>query len=83
MQQKAEIENPTPLRMAAHTASIEADRALEFGAGEEGFAMKSLPADKRTVDQGIKKITRLDVDGSSQGSWGGMDLERERNQSFV
>lgn len=82
-QHKVAISEPTPLRMAAHAVSVEADRALRFGAGEEGFAMKSLPGDKRTADQGIKKTTQVDVDSSSQGSLGGMDFERERSQYFV
>ena len=47
---------------AAHTASAEADQARTYGAGEEGFAMNNLPGDKQTMDQGIKKMTRIDVD---------------------
>ncbi len=53
--------------VAAHTASVEADRANAYGAGEEGFAMKSLPGDNRPVDQGIKKMTTIDVNLSRPG----------------
>ena len=55
--------------------SAEADRAQEYGAGEEGFAMRYLPGDIKTADQGIKKTTTIDVNGrSAQGSQGSLEL---------
>ena len=73
-----------PLRAAARTASIEADRAQELGAGDDGFAMKSLPGDKRTMDEGIKKTIRVDVDIESQKSLGlGGSETGEGNTSFI
>lgn len=68
------------LGAAAQAVSAEADRAQEYGAGEDGFAMNYLPGDMKTADQGIKKTTTIDVAGSSaqgsQGSLGLGDLER-------
>ena len=68
------------LLATAEAISTEADRAKAYGTGEEGFAMKSLPGDKQTAKQGIKKTTRIDVDtngaGKSQGSLELGDLER-------
>ena len=68
------------LAVAAQAVSAETDRAQEYGAGEEGFAMKSLPGDMKTGDQGIKKTTTIDVSGrsaqGSQGSLGLGDVER-------
>ena len=65
---------------AAQAVSEETDRAQEYGAGEEGFAMNYLPGDMKTADQGIKKTTTIDVSGrsahGSQGSLGLGDLER-------
>ena len=59
----------------AQAVSAEADRAREYGAGEEGFAMNYLPEDMKTADQGIKKTTRIDVSGrSAQGSQGSLEL---------
>lgn len=55
--------------------SAEADRAREYGAGEEGFAMNYLPGDMKTADQGIKKTTRIEVGGrSADGSQRSLDL---------
>lgn len=59
---------------AAQAVSAEADRAKDLGAGEDGFAMKSLPGDKRTANQGIKKTTRIDVGSSADGSLGNLSL---------
>ena len=60
---------------AAEAISTEADRAQEYGAGEDGFAMNSLPGDMKTADQGIKKTTRIDVHGrSADGSQRSLDL---------
>ncbi|KAL8746033.1 MAG: hypothetical protein Q9190_001900 [Brigantiaea leucoxantha] len=74
----------TPLRAAAGTASTEADRAQEVGAGDDGFAMKSLPGDKRTMEEGIKKTIRVDVDIESQKSLGlGGSETGEGNTSFI
>ena len=53
------------LGAAAQAVSIEADRAQEYGAGEDGFAMNHLPGDIKTADQGIKKTTRIEVAGRS------------------
>lgn len=63
----------------ADAVSNEADRAKEYGVGEEGFAMKSLPGDRQTAYQGIKKTTRADIGtraGESQGSLDLGDIER-------
>ena len=66
-----------PLGAAAHSARVEADRAAKYGVGEEGFAMKSLPGDKRTsVDQGIRKTTQFDVEIGSHESLGSEDVEK-------
>ena len=54
-----------PREAAGHAASAEIDHAVRYGVGEENFAMKSLPGDKSTMDQGIKKTTRVDVDVGS------------------
>lgn len=63
------------LRAATQAVSAEADRAQEYGAGVDGFAMNSLPGDRKPVDRGIKKITRIDVAGtSSDGSQRSLDL---------
>lgn len=63
------------LGAAAQAISAEADRAQEYGAGEEGFAMNYLPGDMKTADQGIKKTTVIDVSGmSAQGSQGSLEL---------
>lgn len=60
---------------AAQAISAEADRAQEYGAGEEGFAMNYLLGDMKTADQGIKKTTAIDVSGmSAQGSQGSLEL---------
>ena len=68
------------LAAAAQAVSEETDRAQEYGAGEEGFAMKYLPGDMKTADRGIKKTTTIDVSGrsaqGSQGSLGLGDVER-------
>lgn len=63
------------LRAATQAISAEADRAQEYGAGVDGFAMNSLPGDRKPVDRGIKKTTRIDVAGtSSDGSQRSLDL---------
>ena len=63
------------LGAAAHAVSAEADRAREYGAGEDGFAMNYLPGDMKTADQGIKKTTRIDVAGrSADASQRSLDL---------
>ncbi len=67
------------LGAAAQAVSVEADRAQEYGAGEEGFTMNYLPGDMKTADQGIKqgikKTTRIDVAGrSADGSQRSLDL---------
>ena len=46
-------------------ASAEADRAKSDGAGGEGFALKSLPGDKKTMNRGIQMTTRIDIEGTS------------------
>ena len=76
------------LGAAAQAVSAEADRAHEYGAGEEGFAMNYLPEDMKTADQGIKKTTRIDVFGkSAQGSQGSLELgdieRRLGNRDFL
>ena len=53
------------LGAAAQAVSIEADHTQEYGAGEDGFTMNSLPGDIKTTDQGIKKTTRIEVAGRS------------------
>ena len=53
------------LGAAAQAVSAEADRAQEYGAGVDGFAMNSLPGDMKPADQGIKKTTRIDIAGTS------------------
>ena len=57
-----------PREAARHAASVEIDQAMQYGAGEENFAMNSLPGDKSTMDHGIKKTTRVDVDIEGQRS---------------
>ena len=58
----------------------QADRAKEFGEGQEGFAMRSLPGDKQPAHEGIKKTTRIEIGksggGGSQGSLDLGDVER-------
>ena len=44
--------------------SAEADRAREYGVGEDGFAMNYLPGDMKTAEKGIKKIAET-TNGSS------------------
>ena len=60
--------------------SDEADRAKVFGAGEEGFAMKSLPGDIKTANEGIQKNRDVNVAGTSsnasQGTLGLGDVEQ-------
>ena len=64
------------LRNAAQAASTEAVRAKEFGAGEEGFAMRDLPGEMKTgPGPGIRKTTRIDVDGMSTNRHSQRDLE--------
>ena len=53
------------LGAAAQAVSIEADRAQEYGAGEDGFTMNSLPGDIKTADQGIMKTITIEVAGRS------------------
>lgn len=60
------------LGAAAQAVSVEADRAQEYGAGVDGFAMNSLPGDMKPADQGIKKTTRLGT--SADGSQRSLDL---------
>ena len=63
------------LGAAAQAVSAEADRAQEYGAGVDGFAMNSLPGDIKPAVQGIKKTTRIDVAGTSaDGSQRSLDL---------
>ena len=61
---KAEQNNDQAFRAAAQAASAEADRSKHLGAGEEGFAMNDLPGDMGTMDEGIRKFTRIDVDST-------------------
>lgn len=58
----------SPLEAASHDASAEVDRARKYGIGEEGFEMKSIPGDRTSMDSGIKKTTRVDVEVSSPRS---------------
>lgn len=51
--------------VAKPVASAEVGRAKSYGAGGEGFALKSLPGDKKTMDQGIQMTTRIDIEGTS------------------
>ena len=44
--------------------SAEADRAREYGVGEDGFAMNYLPGDLKTAEKGIKKFAEV-TNGSS------------------
>lgn len=62
------------LLATAGAISTEADRAKEYGSGEEGFAMRASPGDKQTADQGIKKTTRIDIGTSTRESQGSLDL---------
>ncbi len=76
------------LAAAAQAVSAEADRAQEYGAGVDGFAMKSLPGDMKPADQGIKKATRVNGAGTSadasQRSLDLGDLERGfKNRDFL
>lgn len=77
---RAQAPHDAALGAAAQAVSAEADRAQEYGVGEEGFAMNYLPGDMKTTHQGIKKTTTIDVSGrsaqGSQGSLGLGDLER-------
>lgn len=84
----AQASHDSALGAAAQAASAEADRSKAHGAGEEGFAMNNLPGDKKTVDQGIKKIARIDANSTreyeSQRSLELGDLERGLgNRDFV
>ena len=45
--------------------AAQADHGPEYGAGVDAFAMKTLPGHIKPTDQGIKKTTRIDVDGTS------------------
>ncbi|KAL8919524.1 MAG: hypothetical protein Q9208_006716 [Pyrenodesmia sp. 3 TL-2023] len=73
---------------AAHTASVGAHEAQAYGAGEEGFAMRSLPGDKQTSAGGTRKTTTIDIEHkrsqSSQRSSVLADIEGgARNKYFV
>ena len=58
--------NPSEAAIVAkQVASADADHAKAYGAGGEGFAMKSLPGDRKTVNQGIQMTTRIDIEGTS------------------
>ena len=60
---------------AAQAVSAEADRAQEYGAGEDGFAMNYLPGDRKTADQGVKKMTGTNISGrSADGSQRSLEL---------
>ena len=79
-------EQPSGPREAARdAASAEIGHAVQYGVGEENFAMKSLPGDKSTMDQGIKKTTRVDVDIGNNRSPGidDGDARREGGRYFV
>ena len=57
--------------------SAEADRAREYGVGEDGFAMNYLPGDMKTTEKGIKKIaetTNVSSGRSANGSQRSLDL---------
>ena len=74
----------SPLEAATHAVSVEADSAKHYGAGDESFPMKSLPGDKRTVEQGIKKTTQIEIDIESQKSLALEDTQkREGGRNFV
>ncbi len=84
----AQASSDSAFGAAAQAASAEADRSKAHGAGEEGFALNNLPGDKKTVDQGIKKITRIDAKSTrayeSQRSLELGDVERGfGNRDFV
>ena len=63
-------------------AKEEEGKAEVYGSGAEGFRMKSLVGDRGTVENGIMKTTKMEVDGtrsdrsSSQESMSSRDLER-------
>ena len=59
--------------------SAEADRAREYGVGEDGFAMNYLPGDMKTAGKGIKKFAETTTNGfagrsDESGSQRSLDL---------
>ena len=46
---------------AAETFSAEADHAQVYAAGEDSLPMKRLPGDKKTADEGLKKVARQGI----------------------
>ena len=58
------VDDPA-LRGAVQEFSAKVDRAKEYRAGEDGFAMKYLPGDKKTANQGIRKTISIDIAGTS------------------
>lgn len=63
--QACTVKHTPGLKAAAGATSIEADRAKAYGAGEDQFALKSLPGEQETSNQGIKKITTVEFSKSS------------------
>ena len=57
-----------PHEAAIHAALAEADRGVNYGVGEESYAMKALPGDKNLMSPGIKKTTRIDLDIENERS---------------
>ena len=73
-----------PRGAAGRAAAAEIDRAALYGVGEENFAMKSLPGDKSTMNQSIKKTTQVDVDiGSHRNPGPDDDGRSEGGRYFV
>ncbi|KAL8833703.1 MAG: hypothetical protein Q9176_007859 [Flavoplaca citrina] len=66
------------LEAAAHAVDVEASRAQAHGAGDDDFAMQNLHGDKQTIDQGIQKTTRIDIENDSlPRSHRGLSAEEE------
>ena len=85
-QHKANIakHSADPLKAAEQSAATEIEHAMQYGAGEEGFVMRSIPGDKKTMDHGIRKATEVDIDIESQKSNGPEEYERmEGSKLFV
>ena len=85
---QAQCKGPSPAPERAESrakltaaAKEEEGKAEVYGAGAEGFGMKSLVGDRGTVQNGIMKTTKMEVDGarsdgsSRQESMSSRDLE--------
>ncbi|KAL9631607.1 MAG: hypothetical protein Q9204_004163 [Flavoplaca sp. TL-2023a] len=66
------------LEAAVHAVNVETRRAQTHGAGDSDFAMQNLHGDKQTMDPGIQKTTRIDIENDSlPSSQHGLSAEEE------